>query len=303
MFPLPARPGLDGEPPVIDIDRIDEQLAAAASPPRGGSVATPRTGGAAPARAARPPRRWGGADRSSSGPQLLELGLVEEAVAAMARATDGHDALTWATMRALLDGRRAAAAAGIDELRAVAKDGVDPEAPDRYWVPRLWAAVEWGADEERYEVLDHCRARAYRFDDLHWWGNLTLLLAVMGKHDEATRAFDEAHVLLSGVVENAAWLDVLANLIEAAALLGDPNRVVAAGHALRWPQDRLVVVGRGVVCKGSVERYRALTHGAAGRGTKAEECFARAQAVHRAIGAGPLLRRTLQQASGGTLAA
>lgn len=33
------------------------------------------------------------------------------------------------------------------------------------------------------EVLEHCRERAYRFDELHWWANLTLLLTATGMHE------------------------------------------------------------------------------------------------------------------------
>jgi tetratricopeptide (TPR) repeat protein len=285
---------------VIDIDRIDEQLASAVS----GAVAPVRkqpapvpTPTSAPAPAGATPRPERRAAAPMRVPELLELGLVDEAEAAIAAATDPRDALTWATMRALLHGDQKTAAAGI------AKQAQDAGVVDRYWAQRFWAAVQWGAEEERYDVLDHCRTRAYRFDDLVWWGNLTLLLAAMGKSDEALRAFDEALPLLAGVVKDAAWLDVLTNLIEAAALLGDAGRVAGAGHSLRWPEDRLVVLGPGVVCKGSVERYRALVHAASGRWDKAAECFGAAEAVHRAIGAGPLLRRTLQQATGSLAAA
>jgi tetratricopeptide (TPR) repeat protein len=222
-------------------------------------------------------------------PELVELGFVDEADAAIARTVDRRDLVTWTTMRALLAGRHKAVTAGIAELRTLDEE--------RAWIQRFWAAIEWGTEEERYEVLDHARTRAYRFDDLDWWGNVTLLLAGMGKHDEAERAFDEASELLAGRPKDAAWLDVLTNLVEAAAALGDWGRVAAAGRALRWPEDRLVVVGPGVVCKGSVERYRALAHVAAGHWDKAEECFRRAEAAHRAIGATPILRRTQQQAS------
>ncbi|HEX2046251.1 MAG TPA: hypothetical protein VHF27_00705 [Acidimicrobiales bacterium] len=274
---------------MIDIDRIDEQLASAVA----GAVAPVReqpapvpTPTPVPARAV-----------AMTAPELLELGLVDEAEVAIAAATDPRDALTWTTMRALLHGDQKTAAAGIAKLAQ------DPGAHDRYWGQRFWGASEWGDQEERGDVLDHCRTRAYRFDDLTWWGNLTLLLAAMGKSDEATRAFDEAVGLLAGVANDRAWLDVLTNLIDAAALLGDPRRVAAAGRSLRWPEDRLVVVGPGAVCKGSVERYRALVHVAGGRWEKATECFRRAESLHRAVGAGPLLRRTLQQASSSLAAA
>ena len=206
-------------------------------------------------------------------------------------------------MRALLEGRQDAARTGIEELRRLAQRTDDAEACDRYWVQRFWFAFEWGTEEERYDVLDHCRDRAYRFDDLPWWGNLALLLAATGKQDEARRAFDAAEDLVARVATDTCLLDVVTNLVEAAALMGDAGRVAAAARIVRWPEGRLVVVGAAAVCKGSVDRYVALAHLALGDSARAAECFRRAEATHRAIGAGPMLARTLQQASSGLAAA
>ena len=236
-------------------------------------------------------------------PALLELGLIDEAEARIAVTTDPRDALTWATMRALLYGQRDVVAAGVEKMREQARATKDPELDERYWVQRAWAAFEWGDDDERLQVLDHCRERAYRFDDVHWWGNLALLLAAMRKDDEALRAIDEAHEFLGSVTKNAVWLDALTNLMEASALLGDGGRLAACHRSLQWPEGRLVIVGPGVVCKGSVDRYRALGFVALGKWQQAEECFHSAEAAHRAIGAGPLLNRTLQQASAKLVAA
>jgi tetratricopeptide (TPR) repeat protein len=223
---------------------------------------------------------------------------MAEAEAAMASSSHPRDALTWATMRALLDGRQDAVRRGVDELRRLAERTDDAEAWDRYWLQRFWAAFEWGTDEERFEVLDHCRERAYRFDEVPWWGNLTLLLAAMGKQDEAIRAFDAALQL-----PDAQGLDPLTNLIDAGALLGDAGRVALAFRSLGAPEGRLVVVGPGVVCKGSVDRYRALGLASLGRWDEAGHAFRSAEAAHRAIGARPLLERTIRQASGSLVAA
>lgn len=284
---------------MIDVDLMEEQLARAltgmappaAEPPAPVPAPTP-----APARAAtaprRAPRRPGPPAPSLDGPALLELGLIDEAEAAMAGATDRRDALTWANMRALLHGQRDAVAAGLERLAELVRAGEDREAWNRYWTQRFWAAYEWGSGDERLQVLDHCREQAYRFDNLSWWGNLALLLTAMGKHDEATRAYDDAFGLLDGAARDTVWLDALTNLLEAAALLGDSTRVAACHRLLRWPEGRLVVVGHGVVCKGSVDRYRGLGLAALGRPAQAEECFRRAESQHREIGAGPLLART-----------
>ena len=206
-------------------------------------------------------------------------------------------------MRALLEGRQDAARTGVEELRGLAQRTDDGETWDRYRVQRFWFAFDWGTEEERYDVLDHCRDRAYRFDDLPWWGNLSLLLAASGKHDEARRAFDATQELVVRAATDTCLLDVVTNLVEAAALMGDAGRVAAAARLLRWPEGRLVVVGAAAVCKGSVDRYLALAHLALGDSARAGECFRRAEATHRAIGAGPMLARTLQQASTGPVAA
>lgn len=234
---------------------------------------------------------------------LLELGMIDEVETRIASTTDRLDALTWATMRSLLLGHRAPAAAGIEKLRELARTSQAREPWERYWIQRFWAAFEWGSHDERLDVLEHCRERAYRFDELHWWANLTLLLAATGTHEEAFSAFDETQRFVRRVPKDVVWLDELTNLIEAAALLGDPDRLAACHRALRWPDGRVVVVGKGIVCKGSVDRYKALGYAALGKRKQAERYFRRAEALHLEIGAGPLLARTRQQAGGSLLAA
>ena len=289
---------------MINLDEMEAQLAAALSEAVGRSPAPePR---APVSRAPEPPPRprpHAEVARPSSPTELLELGLLEEADAAMSAVSHPRDALSWTTMRALLDGRQDAARTGVEELRRLAQKTDDPQAWCTYWTQRFWAAFQWGPEDERYDVLHHCRDRAYRFDDLPWWGNLALLLAAMGKTDEAARAFDDALHMVAAAPQDAVRIDVVTNLIEAAALLGDPGRVVAAGRHLRGPVGRLVVVADGAVCKGSVDRYRGLSCAALGQWAEAGECFRSAEATHRSLGAGPLVARTVEQASGRLAAA
>jgi hypothetical protein len=130
---------------------------------------------------------------------LLELGLMDAVEVRIASTTDRLDALTWANMRSLLLGHRAPGAAGIEKLGELAQTSQAREPWERYWIQRFWAAFEWGSHDERLAVLEHCRARAYRFDELHWWANLTLLLAATGSHEEAFSAFDETERFVSRV--------------------------------------------------------------------------------------------------------
>jgi tetratricopeptide (TPR) repeat protein len=229
---------------------------------------------------------------------LLELGMIDEVEARIASTTDRLDALTWATMRSLLLGHRAPAVAGIEKLGELARTSQAREPWERYWIQRFWAAFEWGSRDERLDVLEHCRERAYRFDELHWWANLTLLLAATGTYEEAFSAFDETRRFVSRVPKDLVWLDELTNLIEAAALLGDPDRLAACHRELRWPDGRVVVVGNGIVCKGAVDRYKALGFAALGKRRQADRYFRSAETLHLEIGAGPLLARTRQQAGG-----
>lgn len=287
---------------MIDLDQMEAQLAAAltdgpaaapAPAPRSARRQRPAITHPLPPPAPVPAVLTGGV------PELLALGLLDAVDARIDETTDRSDYVTWTTMRAILAGRQEVARAGIRDLIAVAQAARDAEALERTWAQRFWVTFEWGSEAERFDVLDHCRERAYRFDDVCWSGNLALLLAAMGKTDEAIRAFDAA---LKLVADDAA-VDAVTNLVEAAAMLGDAGRVAAAGNHLRTPVGQLVVVGAGEVCKGSVDRYRGIFHAALGQWPRAGDCFRSAEAVHRAIGAGPLLTRTLQQASGGLVAA
>lgn len=288
---------------MIDLDRMEAQLAAALT-----DVASPAAAHAVRPAPARPRRRPHPEPAAPPAPgdggvrELLELGMLDEVAARAAGAAHQRDRLAWTTMRALLDGRSDAAHKGVAELEALGKAG-DPKAASRASVQRFWTAFEWGTDDERIDALDRCRTRAYRYDDLEWWGNLTVLLAAMGKGDEGARAFDAALPLVVAAPPGAMRLDVVSNLIEAAALLRDPSRVALAGRELRTPTGRLVVVGDALVCKGSVDRYLGLIHAAVGDSAKAGAFFRSAEAAHRAMDAGPLLARTLQQASGLLVAA
>lgn len=52
------------------------------------------------------------------------------------------------------------------------------------------AVLDSHDDDERYDFLDRCRHRAYVDDDLMWRAGLTVLLARMGRTDEASRELD-----------------------------------------------------------------------------------------------------------------
>jgi hypothetical protein len=74
--------------------------------------------------------------------------------------------------------------------------------------------------------------------------------------------------------------------------LGDGQRAAAVGPLIQPFAERLVVVGRGRVCMGSMARFNGLVAASAHRWDDAGHHLQAALAVHRAIGALPLLART-----------
>ena len=160
---------------------------------------------------------------------------------------------------------------------------------ERAWAQRFWAAIEYGTASEREELLDHCRERAYRHGDQAWRAWLALLLARLGRLEEAGRE-------LAGTLgAHGLRLDAVAALAEVAFLTGARDQAAALGHSLSATAAQLVVVGPGWACAGAVERARAHVAVARGRAAEADRHFAQAVEVHRRTGALPLLARTLDE--------
>lgn len=106
-------------------------------------------------------------------------------------------------------------------------------APDE---ERFWRVLNGGDEDEHYELLDECRRRAYTYGELRWRGALTLLLAHLGRRDEAVRELEATVGECESLPRDAAWLDIVTKLAEAASLLGD----VARAKTLRkWLAKRV----------------------------------------------------------------
>ena len=226
--------------------------------------------------------------------ELVEDGELAQADRLMADVPSRRERLSWATMRALLDGSQDTARAENLAMHALAKEDRDREAMDRYWLQRFWLVLAWGTDDERQELAERGRDRAYRADDLEWTAALAVVLAQMGRADEAGEAFEDAFSRL-GRAQPSMQLDVATNLVEAAALLSDAYLASRLHYTLAWTAGRLVTVGEGWICKGAIERFRALGEAAVGMFDEADDDFGQAVASHRALGARPLLARTLHQ--------
>lgn len=194
---------------------------------------------------------------------------------------------------------------------APAAEGIEGRAggQDLEWVQRYWAVLDAGSEDACYEMLDHCRHRAYLDGDMVWRSMLALLSAHMGRSQEAVAELDVVarHYLGAPVAGGAAGaaaplssmdpeaLDVITNLAEVAALVADPVWCAPVLDRLAGVSGALDVEGRGGIPKGVVAGYRALVADACGRPRQAEADFSAAAQTLRARGNRHALARTLHE--------
>ncbi|MFN2606756.1 MAG: hypothetical protein ABR511_02485 [Acidimicrobiales bacterium] len=168
-------------------------------------------------------------------------------------------------MRALAEGRHAAARAGLDAILAVGREAGDPGTDEAWWALRHRVALASGDEDERYEVLDHCRQRAWVHGDLAWRGRLALLLARLGRTDEAGREVEACAAACLAVApagRDRAWLDATTDVAEAAAALGATAPAGRLADALAVVPDGNVVLAGTEAAKGPLSRYLSLVAGA-----------------------------------------
>lgn len=234
----------------------------------------------------------------------LELGRADQSAAdqaahaAAARRLRGAgpaaDVETWSAMRAMFEGRVEDARLAAATAFALAYEAGDPEAEDTYLTQRWWLALEWGTTNELTAVANECRDRAASAGGSRAWRAIAALaLARSGRLDlaveELRRVTDHG---LGELIRDTGRLHPLASMAEVAWLAGDGPRAALVGPLLEPFADRLIVAGRGRVCTGSVARTCGLVAAANHRWDEAGEHLLSAQAVHRSIGALPLLART-----------
>jgi hypothetical protein len=234
----------------------------------------------------------------------LELGRADQSAAdqaahaAAARRLSGAgpaaDVETWSAMRAMLEGRIEDARLAAATAFALAYEAGDPEAEDSYLTQRWWLALEWGTASELSVVADECRERANAAGGGRAWrAAAALALARGGRLDlaaeELRRVTDHG---LGELLRDTGRLYPLASLAEVAWRLGDAPRAALVGPLLEPFADRLIVAGRGRVCTGSVARTCGLVAATTHHWEDAGHQLLSAQAVHRSIGALPLLART-----------
>ena len=123
-----------------------------------------------------------------------------------------------------------------------------------------------------------------------WRAAAAFALAVLGRTDDARRAFEALAASGGGVAEiprDGEWLATVALLVRTGARLGDARRTAALGALLEPFLDRAVTAGRGAICLGPVSRYAGLAAAAGGRRAQAIGHLDDALAVARRWGAEP----------------
>lgn len=229
----------------------------------------------------------------------LDVAAVDQAAhARLAHRLDdprhAADAAAWSAMKAMVDGRAEDARSAAAQAFALAVEAGDPEADDAFLLQRWWLALEWGTDIELQEVAGACRVRASSAAAGRAWRSAAALaLARNGRLDlaaeELRRVVDHG---LGELVRDPGRLHPLACLAEVAWMLGDGYRAATVGPLLEPFADHMAVAGRGWACHGLVARACGLVAASAHRWDEAERHFEAALAVHRRMGALPLLART-----------
>ena len=204
------------------------------------------------------------------------------------------DTAAWSAMRAVLDGRADDARSSAADSFELAVEAGAPEADASFLVQRWWLALEWGTPMALAQIIEECRDRASPGPEGRMWRTaLALALTRDGRLDlaaeELRRVTDHG---LGELVRTPGRLHPLAGLAEVAWMVGDAQRAAMVGPLLEPFADQLVVAGRGLVCQGSAARACGMVAASAHRWDEAQWHFEAALAVHRRIGAHPLLART-----------
>jgi tetratricopeptide (TPR) repeat protein len=229
---------------------------------------------------------------------LLELGDVQGADIQIAAASKLAEALhrplyLWWTSgfrcaRAQLLGDFEAAERLAQETLAIGQRGQAENAMHYY----AQAIFNIRREQGRIgEIEDAVR----RFIELYpaipaWRAGLALLLAELGRMDEAREEFDG----LSGAAlpRDANWLIGVTLLAEVCGILRDAARAEALYEMLAPYAGRNVVVGRAATCNGSASRLLGMLAAAMRRWDEADAHFADAMEMHERMGARPWRART-----------
>lgn len=205
-----------------------------------------------------------------------------------------RDVELWSGMRAILNGRFEEATASIERARRYGEAAHDPSTETMYWVQRFWLACERENPSEMDELVDRCERLILTHPDVPAWrAALAMLHARRGDRGESLAHFEVVAARdFRSIPRDVVWLNAMTYLAETCALLADAARARALAESLAPYGNRLVLIDRGLACKGSVLRFLGLLAATIGDLDSADRHLRLALAKHEAMDAGPLADRT-----------
>jgi DNA-binding SARP family transcriptional activator len=168
---------------------------------------------------------------------------------------DGRHDAWFLCLRAILDGDAERAERAVHEALARATESRDPDAAAAWG--GQFALVRWMQD--RVEELEPLFVGAVRENpgDPIWPVSLAWLRARLGEHD-AARGLVESVLPLTRIPRDRNWLACMAILAEPASIVAEEALQRRLYDVLAPYAGRLVPIGLGVACWGTVDRALAL---------------------------------------------
>jgi DNA-binding SARP family transcriptional activator len=189
-------------------------------------------------------------------------------------------------MRALLDGRVEVAETRCIEAMELARAENDDDADSVYF--GQLGIVRWLQGREVEVESLYLSARELQPEAPVWSAVLARLWALDGRRELAAATLDKM-ADFSGIPRDRNWLLSLCVLAETAVLLDNSSAAEVLRMELLPYSDRLVPIGLGIACFGSVARPLGLLARALGRTEEAEHHFRAAISLTAAVGARPWL--------------
>ena len=201
---------------------------------------------------------------------------------------------TWKAMRACMAGDFDRAEAFAREAFEIGERAQDPDAAQCFTV-QIFAIRSGGKGLKDVELPARGFAAEYAAVPA-WRAGMALLYADLGHEPAARQEFEQlATNDFADLARDADWMIALASLAQICAFLRDGPRAALLYEQLRPYAERCVVVGHGLVCLGSVERFLALLAAAQRRWEEADAHFGAAMRRNRQLGAKSLLALTQRE--------
>lgn len=201
-----------------------------------------------------------------------------------------HVAEHYGSALALLEGRLAEADAAAERSRDWGQLLVGRDASGVYGVQMFGVRREQGRLAELAPVVRMLAAGAS--DGSAWRPGLVAMLAELAMHDQASRELDQLHALGLSDLREGLWLGSLTYLADAASAVGHEPMAELLYPALEPLSGANVMIGHGVACYGSSDRYLGMLAATLGDFDTAARHFEAALMLNRAMGASTWLAHT-----------